>query len=227
VRRGHFGAGELAYAGKLAARALIAPCEARAGGPAGDTSVWLAPGAHVVRYPVMSGGGCAVVAILTHPRPDPGWAAHLDGAILAAAVAGFADEVRAMLAAADGWRAWALFDPEPLPAWSRGRVGLVGDAAHPVLPFLAQGGVMALEDAVTLARLLARDRADPAAALAAFARVRRARVAAVQQASRTNGRIYHLAGLAAAARDLALRALPARRVMAGLDWLYGWRPEGS
>ena len=102
-------------------------------------------------------------------------------------------------------------------------MALLGDAAHPVLPFLAQGGVMALEDAMVVADALHRHPGDAAAGLASYARQRRRRVMRVARASRGNGRIYHLAGLAAKARDMVLRKAPAQRLMARYDWLYGWR----
>ncbi len=112
----------------------------------------------------------------------------------------------------------------PVPRrWTEGPIALLGDAAHPVLPFLAQGGVMALEDAAVLADALHRSPNDVPAALRRYERRRRPRVAQVAKASRRNGRIYHLSGLPALARDLALRKLPAQRLMTRYDWLYGWR----
>lgn len=105
-------------------------------------------------------------------------------------------------------------------------MALLGDAAHPILPFLAQGGVMALEDAVVVARALAADPSDPARAFAAYARVRAPRVRRVAEASRKNGRIYHMSGLAAVARNLALRQIAPERFMRRYDWLYGWAMEG-
>jgi salicylate hydroxylase len=104
-------------------------------------------------------------------------------------------------------------------------VALLGDAAHPVLPFLAQGGVLALEDAAVLADALARQADDVPAALSAYQRRRRARAVRVANASRRNGRIYHLSGLAALARNLYLRSMPPQRLMARYDWLYGWRVD--
>ena len=122
------------------------------------------------------------------------------------------------------WRKWSLFDAPPLPRWTKGRVALLGDAAHPLLPFLAQGGVLALEDAVTLAAHLQASEGAPERAFAAYARERRPRARRVQNAARRNGRIYHLSGAMAAARNLVLRHTPPQRLMASYDWLYGWRP---
>jgi salicylate hydroxylase len=110
-----------------------------------------------------------------------------------------------------------------LNSWSAGRTVLLGDAAHPVLPFLAQGAVLALEDATTLAACVARHSNDIAMALRSYEQMRRPRVRRVAQASARNGRIYHMAGINAVARNTALRMTPPNRFMAGFDWLYGWR----
>ena len=102
--------------------------------------------------------------------------------------------------------------------------GVLADEVEKLLPFLAQGGVMALEDALVLAEMLAARRDDPSGALMAYERARQPRVNAVVAMSRQNGRIFHLAGPAALARNLAMSTLPATRLMARYDWVYGWRP---
>jgi salicylate hydroxylase len=104
----------------------------------------------------------------------------------------------------------------------RDRAALLGDAAHPVLPFLAQGGVLALEDAIVIADCLDRTPGDVPGALREYQRRRRARVARVARASRLNGELYHLQGFAAQLRNGALSAVPPERLMARYDWLYGW-----
>ena len=102
-------------------------------------------------------------------------------------------------------------------------LALLGDAAHPVLPFLAQGAVLALEDASVLAHELARDGNSVSEALARYEDKRHARALRVQSASRRNGRIYHLSGALAKARDTVLRKSPATLFMRQYDWLYGWK----
>lgn len=212
------------FSGKAASRALL---PAGSSGPLGDASrvgVWLAPGAHVVHYPIEAGARIAVVAIVPDDRMIDDWAAPNDWRALAPHLADFAPELRDALSAAPEWRRWALFESDATARLASGRVALVGDAAHPVLPFLAQGGVMALEDAVVLAHCLAGRRNDPAGALKAYEVARRRRVAAVVATSRQNGRIFHLSGAAAIARNLALAAVPAQRLIARYDWVYGWKP---
>src|SRR6185312_9195184 len=123
---------------------------------------------------------------------------------------------------------WALFTIPSLPAWHGGAMALLGDAAHAMLPFAAQGAGMAIEDAAVLAQCLGdatNERGDgAAAALARYTGLRRERVARVQKLAQLNGRIYHLGGAAALARDVVIRAMGPRRMLARQDWIYNWRP---
>jgi salicylate hydroxylase len=214
----------LRFSGKAASRTLLSPDAACALGDPAAIGVWLAPGAHVVHYPVAGDTQIAVVAIVPDDRMTDDWAASNDWRALAPHLASFAPSLRGVLATAPEWRRWALFEASPLAHLAKGRIALVGDAAHPVLPFLAQGGVMALEDALVLADALAGGRNAPAGALSAYGTARRHRVDAIAATSRRNGRIFHLSGPAALARNLALATVPAARLMARYDWVYGWRP---
>ncbi len=117
---------------------------------------------------------------------------------------------------------WALYDRPPLQAWSRGRVTLLGDAAHAMLPYLAQGAGQSIEDAFVLARCLDRHPDDPARALEDYAARRRERTAAMQAGSREAGRTMHLADAEAVrARNERMRADPEAHV-ARYDWIYGY-----
>lgn len=224
VRKALAPGAELRFSGKAASRTLISPEAAAALGDLACTGVWLAPGAHVVHYPVAAGEQVAVIAIVPDERMTDDWAAENDWKALAPHLAAFAPVLRDALAAAPEWRRWALFETDPLPQLARGRIGLAGDAAHPVFPFLAQGGVMALEDATVLAASLAARPSDRESALKAYDAARRPRVNAIVATSRQNGRIFHLAGPTALARNLAMATVPATRLMARYDWVYGWRP---
>jgi salicylate hydroxylase len=215
---------QLHFSGKAASRAIISPEEGAILGDPASMGVWLAPGAHVVHYPVAAGAQFAVVAIVPDDRMTDDWAAVNDWSALEPHLATFAPALRSVLARAPEWRRWALFETDPLARLAKGRIALAGDAAHPVLPFLAQGGVMALEDAMVLADVLSAQPGDPARALEAYEIARRARVDAIVATSRQNGRIFHLSGPAAFARNLAMAAVPATRLMARYDWVYGWRP---
>lgn len=225
VRRQLWPASGLTYSGKTAARAVIDRCQAAAPFSDPATGVWLAPGGHVVHYPVRGGAQIALVVILAEDWPGEGWGLPVDREGLLQSLRTFPDRLLDCLKLAEDWRRWPLYDPEPLERWSRGRVTLIGDAAHPVLPFLAQGGALAIEDAETLAAALQIWRSEPALAIERYERVRRPRAFRMQAASRRNGRIYHLPKPVSLTRDLALRLLPGHRTMALYDWIYGWKPE--
>lgn len=220
-----FGARELVYSGRCAARAVLPAASVPGGLQLNDVGVWLAPNAHVVHYPVRGGRELALVVVHEAAEAVAGWNGELPAEQVREFARGFAPVLRELIGAVPAWRRWGLYDvPEALPS-TQGRVALLGDAAHPILPFLAQGGVMALEDGLTLAQSVA-GHDDISQAFAAYQAARSRRTARVQAASRRNGRIYHLAGPAAGARNMALRAVPGSLLMAQYDWLYGWRPRG-
>jgi salicylate hydroxylase len=211
-----------AFVGATATRSVV---PAAAAGPlaAPVVGLWLTPGVHVVHYPVRQGREVAVVVIAAEHWQGKDWSAHADAAALHARLHGFHPTLADVLMGVRDWRKWSLYRLSPLPAWTRGRTTLLGDAAHPMLPYLAQGGVMALEDAVVLADAIIQMEDTPAA-LAHYETLRRRRTARVQALSQRNGRLYHLPPPLAWARDAVLRLAPAARLMAGFDWLYGWQP---
>ena len=194
--------------------------------------LWMGPSAHLVAYPISGGRQINVVAIVPGTWNTPGWSAAGDGLDLKNAFASsrWPGPARMMINAVDSWRKWALFTLPEGGEWTSGTIGLLGDATHAMLPFAAQGAGMAIEDAAVLAKCLGEDHADTtataatvAAALKRYARLRRARVARVQRTARSSGRIYHLTGAAALARDLTIRALGPERMLARQDWIYDWR----
>lgn len=223
LRAAHFDATLPHFEQKSAARTLIPRERAPAPLAANATFAWLSPGAHVVHYPVRGGREIAVVVVRSEMTASRDWNADVASAWVEEAARTFHASLRELLAAGTGWRKWSLHSHPGVRRLATGAMALVGDAAHPVLPFLAQGGVMALEDAVVLAGELRRTPDDIPAALARYAEARHARVTRVAAASRRNGGIYHLDGLSAFARNAAIRALGGRRIMEGYDWLYGWR----
>lgn len=153
---------------------------------------------------------------------EESWSARGDRDEALALFAGWHPQVRALIAGTARVFKWALFDRPPLDTWTLGRVTLLGDAAHPMLPFLAQGAGQSIEDAFVLARCLAADRDEPRRALAAYAARRQQRTAAVQAASRNAGRQAQLADPAAVAeRDARLAADP-ESVTAQFDWIWGY-----
>ena len=134
---------------------------------------------------------------------------------------------RMMIGAVDGWRKWALFTVPDGGEWTSGAVALLGDAAHAMLPFAAQGAGMAIEDAAVLAKCLGETQREGGPsmtrAMQSYERARRPRISRVQRMARQNGRIYHLTGPMALARDLAIKAMGPQRMLARQDWIYDWR----
>lgn len=212
------------FCGKSAARTLLDASRLPAELSRSDTTIWLARDAHVVHYPVRAGAALAIVVITKDADASRDWSSKVAGSWALGAVKEFAPVLSEAMSQAVEWRKWGLHEV-PLPATlARGRVALLGDAAHPVLPFLAQGGVLAIEDAAVLARHLA-GAGDVPAALQAYGKVRRARAARVRSASNRNGEIYHLHGAMAAARNAAMSLAPPQRLISTYDWLYGWRDD--
>jgi salicylate hydroxylase len=183
----------------------------------------LGPRAHLVQYPLRGATMLNLVAVIDSgwrdEKSDHPWDGAADGPTLERAFADWSRETRALIGAAPEWRAWPLFHRPPIARFARGRVALLGDAAHPMVPFLAQGAAQAIEDASALARRLGEtERVE--AALAAYSRDRVARASRVQREALAQGRIYHMSGPLGLARDLAMRTLGPERLLARYDWLY-------
>jgi 3-hydroxybenzoate 6-monooxygenase len=212
------------FAGATAARTLLSAQDAGTLAAA-DVGLWLGAGANVVHYPVRAGREIAIVIIAREAWPASEADSHVDADSAVVPLAAFHPSLTEVLQRARDYRKWALYRLPALSAWSWGRIGLIGDAAHPMLPHLAQGGALALEDGLVLGSLLGPASADVGAILRRFEAQRRKRVARVQALSRRNGQLYHLAQPLAWGRDAVLRWLPGRRLMAGYDWLYDWRPD--
>jgi salicylate hydroxylase len=169
---------------------------------------WLGAGQHFLVFPVRGGELLNYVGFLTtDERTKESWSAPGDPADLARAFAGWDPMVGAIIARIETTFRWGLYDREPLATWTSGRLTLLGDAAHPMLPHAGQGANQAIEDAVALAAVLARaDRASAPHALKIYDRLRRAHTAGVQSKSRSNGARYEAAGGDLTARDQALAA---------------------
>ncbi len=187
-----------------------------------DVCVWLAPDAHVVHYPVDGGRKLNVVAIIGGAQAPEGWGAPADARTLVEPMGGWPQDITRFLASLE-WKTWPLMTLGGLSGWSRGPVTLLGDAAHPLLPFLASGGVMAIEDAAVLAAEAAKSPTDLTAAFARYEAVRRPRVERVMKASQRMGEIYHMRGAMRFARNAVMSTTPSSLLLARNDWLYGFR----
>jgi salicylate hydroxylase len=187
-------------------------------------TLWLYPGAHVVHYPVSNWRSFNIVAAVDGTLEDGGWQSPAPSSEVARRFSGANEALADLLAAPASWLRWPGADLAPLPRWSSGRIALLGDAAHATLPFLAQGAVMALEDAVVLSRETAKA-PDLRQGFAAYEALRKPRTARVQEQSRGMSRIYHAAGPIALARNLTLSLASPSFALSRLEWIYRWTPE--
>ncbi len=230
VRSGLFGARPARFTGQAAWRGTVAADALPRDLVRPEATVWMGPGRHLVTYYVRAGALVNFVAVEERAAwTEESWSAPGDIAEVRAAFADWHPAASGVLAAAGSCLLWGLFDHPPLPAWSQGRVGLLGDACHPMLPFMAQGAVQAFEDGATLARLLPGAE-DIEAALRAYHAARFARASRVQAQARANARLYHArspVGRLARHGPIALGSrLAPDLAMSRLDWLYGHDADG-
>jgi salicylate hydroxylase len=212
------GADKPFFTGQVAWRTII-----KAPGAAPEARIWMAPGRHIVTYP-LTGGRLNVVAVQARRAwADEGWNHSDDPQNLRAAFVDCAPEIKAMLGKVEEVRLWGLFRHPVAPDWHKGRAAILGDAAHPTLPFLAQGANLALEDAFVLARECDRSE-TPGAALFAYEQARQARVRKAIAAANGNAINYHLGGVSRRMALAGLRALgrvAPQMFLRRMDWLYG------
>jgi salicylate hydroxylase len=188
--------------------------------------LWLGPRSHVVHYPVRGGAALNVVAVTESGHKEQGWNWSATRETVLGKFARWCDAPLGLLEAAPDWRAWSLFSLQPLPQWHRGATVLLGDAAHPVLPYLAQGAGLAIEDAAKLAALLGAAREGLSAAYPAYETIRRQRARRVQQTSQRLGLTYHmgdafLGEVFRRSRNAILRLRGETATLRSFDWLYG------
>jgi salicylate hydroxylase len=207
------------HAGLAAWRALVPASEFPETLREKRVRVWLGPGAHLVHYPVGDGGTINVVAVARETRITESWGEAASPGEASNHFADFHETPRSVLARATGYRRWSLFDLPPLPRFASGNIALAGDAAHAMLPFIAQGAAAALEDAVALSQALGTHESANAA-LAAYDAVRRPRATGLQQAASRTGAIYHLPTPFRHGRDLVMRALGSDGLMRRQAWIY-------
>jgi len=211
--------------GHTAWRSLIEQAKLPAAMRRRQVDVWLGPRLHAVAYPVRGGDWLNVVVIAeSAPAGDArDWDQASSIAALRQAMGRSCAGLQSLLDAMPGWRAWSLGDRAPMTGaaeMAHERVALVGDAAHPMVPYLAQGAGMAIEDALALADALGEgSAAEVPAAFARYAEARWARNAQVQARARRNGEIFHATGPVRLGRDIAMRLLVGE--LLDQPWLYG------
>lgn len=208
--------------GRTAWRATIPVGIAPRDLPQERTTVLLSRDAHVVIYPVRNARLFNIIVVIEEDWGDEGWSVPGDADLLRRRFDREGTRYISRLTGLDlRWTRWCLTEVAPTGAWVDGRIALVGDAAHAMLPFLAQGAAMAIEDADVVARELSN--APVAEALQRYQSLRRPRVSRVWSKARQAGKIYHLGGPMAVARDFTMTALGGESLLRRYDWIYGWR----
>ncbi len=221
VRKAMAPSSHLVFTGNSAARSMLSTVDLPAPFDAPVVTLWLGRGSHLVTYPVARGEALNVVFASTGGMPRQGWNAEVGGEEIVSAARQWHPSARNLLGRANAWRQWSLYKLLGLRRWTTARIALLGDAAHPVLPFMAQGAALAIEDALALADAFADVPDDPAKAIAQYEAMRRVRAARVTRQSIRLGRIYHLGQPFAAARNLAISKQSPEKALGQFDWLYG------
>jgi 2-polyprenyl-6-methoxyphenol hydroxylase-like FAD-dependent oxidoreductase len=212
IRTGYFALAGPKRFGRTAWRAILPAADVEGIVRPDVTGLWLGANAHLVHYAIEGGRSLNIVAI-----------ARGDGAT--PPLESFGRDARRLIDAVSAWTHRPLLYLDHAVSWSRGRVALIGDAAHAMAPSAAQGGVQAIEDAWVLAAALERDANRPQRGLVRFESERKERVSRVARASHRNLNTYELGGVPALLRDSILKALPTSLLLSQLDWLFGWRPQ--
>ena len=219
VRERVVGDGPPTVAGHIAYRAVLPIGEIPGELRWNAAALWAGPRNHFVHYPLRRSTLFNMVAVFHSDRYVEGWDTEGDPDELKAHFAQVPPPLHALIGRIDTWRMWVLCDREPVGRWSSGRLCLLGDAAHPMLQYMAQGACMAMEDAVALADALAADK-DHERAFAAYTKARYLRTARVQLTSRLMGEVYHAAGVRREVRNQILGERDAAALREGLAWLY-------
>jgi len=210
------------FSGSVACRGVVPA--ASVAWPSGAMRNWLGAGKHFLVFPLRAGELINYVGFVkTEEQTRESWSAPGDPADLAREFARWDPMVEAIIAQVKTTFRWGLYDREPLANWTSGRLTLLGDAAHPMLPHTGQGANQAIEDAVALATVLSRaDRASAPRALLIYEQLRRERTAGVQRSSRVNGARYDASSGDLAARDRQLAAQPQERA-----WIWNYDAEAE
>ncbi len=226
VRAALFGPDDPRFTGKICYRSVVG-MEAIAGAkPSTDNAQWLGPHGTIVLYPLR---GNQLVNVVAHYDDEhyrhESWINECDRAEVLDRYAGWHESLRRVFAAGDTWYKWALYDRDPIPRWTQGRITILGDAAHPMLPYLGQGACQAIEDGAVLATALRAEPEDPQRALERYERTRRPRASRVVLAARERGASNHLSSrLATVRRDLGIAVR--RRFKQDTEGRgAGWIPE--
>lgn len=220
VRGQLVGDGKPRVSGHIAYRAVLPIAEVPAHIDRNNIVLWAGPKTHLVHYPLHRGDIFNLAAVFHSDRYEEGWDTFGDPEELNTRFQGEHEDVLTMLGKIESWRMWVLCDREPIRDWSQGRVTLLGDAAHPMLQYLAQGACMATEDGVCLATRVAANGDDFETAFLEYQQLRYLRTARVQLTARMFGDIYHAMGATADLRNAMLGTQDPSKPGEGMAWLY-------
>lgn len=213
------------YSGRIAWRATMPLSSVPKNISRHTVTLWLANGAHLVTYPIANGASFNAVGIIQDSWQAEGWTEKGNRAELALAFSDWHSPVQRLLQSTDTWQKWALCTVDPTMNWTKGRMALLGDAAHAMVPFMAQGAGMSIEDAWVLARQLGKANRDTVPeALAAYQTERQDRVTKVWETSMQQGKIYHLSGPMRFARNMVMQS-GGNLLKNRYNWIYDWRAQ--
>jgi 3-hydroxybenzoate 6-monooxygenase len=224
VRQHIVGDGKPVVSGHIAYRAVLPTADWPKEYRLPKMIIWAGDKTHLVHYPLRRGELFNLVVVFHSNRYEEGWDSYGDPAELHQRFSEKCEPVRALLKKVNAWKMWVLCDRPPIKNWSKGRVTLLGDAAHPMLQYLAQGACMAIEDAVCLANQIEASGGDYPAAFKKYQELRYLRTARVQIMARVYGEVYHANNVVREVRNKVLQEWAAQ---GGIDmsWLYGEQPE--
>ena len=220
VRAAIVGDGKPRVSGHIAYRAVLPIADVPPHLFSADVTLWGGERTHLVHYPLRRGELFNLVAVFHSDRYEEGWDTFGDPEELQTRFAAAAPQVRELLDRIETWKMWVLCDREPVRHWSKGRMTLLGDAAHPMLQYLAQGASMAIEDAVVLGAAIERAKGDFTQAFRLYEDARYLRTGRVQITARLYGDIYHASGVARVLRNRLFQSGTEQAGFLGLSWLY-------
>ncbi|RYY95876.1 MAG: 3-hydroxybenzoate 6-monooxygenase [Comamonadaceae bacterium] len=187
--------------------------------------IWVGPNCHLVHYPLKGGEKFNLAVTFHSDKPEEWGSMDGDATEVQRYFRGTCEQLQQILRIPKSWKRWSTADRNPIERWTFGRATLLGDAAHPMVQYLAQGACTACEDAVTLARALRHEDGDWSRSLALYEKSRVARTARVVLSAREMGRIYHAKGVERLVRNDLWKGRPQERFYDALEWLYGWNED--
>jgi salicylate hydroxylase len=220
IREAVVGDGKPRVSGHIAYRAVLKREDVPAHLWSDDVLLWGGEKTHLVHYPLRRGELFNLVAVFHSNKYDEGWNTFGDTAELNERFADACPQVKELLGKIETWKMWVLCDREPVKNWTDRRVTLLGDAAHPMLQYLAQGAGQAIEDAVVLREALRHTRGDVEKAFQKYQQKRYLRTGRVQLTARFYGDIYHAAGVQRELRNQMFQSGAESAGFAGLKWMY-------